>query len=460
MTLIQYYLFANAYILVIWFFYRLCLKNLIHFQSLRIYLNVALLLALILPFLQNGISSLLSSSSLIMGASAQNIPALGFIYQYEEVLSQGGAPGFNWQKILGGLILTGSFITTLLYLGKHFRIKSIIKRSKEQSILENGLKVIMSDDVTVPFIYNNKIVLPASISHQEITAVLDHEALHYSYGHRFDNRLFSLFHILFWVNPFYLLLKAALKLNHEYQVDGKMLASGTDPRFYKLSLLKYSVGLQRFSMANGMSSANLKARLLMINGDLLRKGKWRFYLVVPMMILSLALFSMACVQKDVGEDLAELLTSEIPEAESPVDSVRMKFIEVGYDKLPEIMNGEVVVVLMNRSSRIYVAGEKDVLPEDVEGKIISEYNKLLESGSDVSIALQKDVQTDMGDYQKLLDHIATALYKLRNIHAWRIYGSNFDSLPIEDKEVVMDLVPFEIYSSSPKDMGRRSAGSQ
>lgn len=443
MTLLQFYLFANVYILISWLFYRYFLKDLILFQSIRIYLNAALLLSLLLPLVQSGISSLLSSTSFLYNSNIQELPALGIIYHYEEALDPATSSAVNWPYMLGGLLVLGGFITALLYLVNHFRIKTIIRKSEELFVPGIHLRVVKSDEVNVPFIYNKTVVLPASILPEEIPIILHHESLHYKHGHRYDNLLFSLCHILFWVNPFYLLLKASLKLNHEYQVDGQILSSGADPTFYKLSLVKYSVGSQKFSLANGMSSRKIKSRLLMINANQLRRGKWRFCLLLPMIILSLALFSLACVQKDEVGEHSDLPTNDLPANESPADSVHMKIIEVTKDNLDELKKNEGIVVLMNRSSRIYVAGEKDVLPEDVEGKIIAEYNRLLLSSSDIRIVVQKDVDADPKAYQKLLDNIAMALYKLRMAQS-------------EDAQLA-EAIPFEIYNLLPdKNMGRRN----
>ncbi len=233
MTPIQYYLFANVYILISWLFYRYFLKNLVLFRAIRIYLNAALVLSLLLPLIQIGISSLLNSTNLLYSSNIPDLPALGIIFQYEEALNPAASSALNWPYMLGGLFFLGSFITVLLYLVNHFRIKTILRKSEEYFDPGIQLRVVKSDEVNVPFIYNNTVVLPSAILPEEIPIILHHEVLHYKHGHRYDNLFFSLCHILFWVNPFYLLLKASLKLNHEYQVDGQMLSSGADPTFYK-----------------------------------------------------------------------------------------------------------------------------------------------------------------------------------------------------------------------------------
>lgn len=450
MTLLQYYLFANAYLLVFWFFYVSFLKKRTHFQASRIYLIAAPFLALLLPLLQSGISSLLSSGA-VLDSNVQDLPVLGFIYHYQESLTTSEVSVLNWKNIFVVILLLGSFSTAIVYLVHHFRIISILRRSDEQILPEMDLRVRKSAEVNVPFIYRDIIVLPDSISYTEIPMVLQHEAAHYRYRHHWDNFLYCLGHLFFWLNPLYLLLRASLKLNHEYQVDGQMLSSGTDPIFYKLSLIKYSVGPQKFSLANGLSSSKIKSRLQMINSMGLRRGKRRLFLLIPILILPLTFFCLACVEKDV-----EAVHEDIPITDSPAEPVTMKIIGVTDDNLQDIKAGEVIVVLMNRNSKLMVAGEKNLPLERVEEKIISEYQQLAVNSTNIKVVLQKDVQADSLEYQKLLEHISMSLIKLRNIESNKIFGSDFALLNEPEKKQVTMLVPYHIYRQPNKYMRPRA----
>ncbi len=52
MTLIQYILFANLYLMVFWVAYRLWLHKLTSFGGVRLYLNLALMVSALLPLAQ------------------------------------------------------------------------------------------------------------------------------------------------------------------------------------------------------------------------------------------------------------------------------------------------------------------------------------------------------------------------------------------------------------------------
>lgn len=114
-----------------------------------------------------------------------------------------------------------------------------------------------------------------------------------------------------------------------------------------------------------------------------------------------------------------------------------------------------------------VAGE--VLPlADVERRVISLYNRKIEEKDDtnagqypentnfgIKIVVQKDRASNMDDYQKLIDNISTALFKLREMQSIRLFGGNFETLSDSEREVIENLIPLRIYGVKPdKHMGQ------
>lgn len=460
MTPLQYYLFANIYILVFWLLYRICLRNPGSFNAIRQYLNSAVLLSVFLPLIQYGIAKLLGPGSSMTVLIGENIPVIDYVY-LSGVFVPESVSSLNWQIIMVILLMAGSAATTLRYLYNHFRILNIIRRSSECLQSESRLNVMLSDEVITPFIYNKVIVLPGTIPSDELSVVIDHETMHYQFGHHLDNKLYSFLNLVFWFNPFFLLLQRALKLNHEYQVDGKILTSGVDPITYKLSLIRNSVGTHKFSLATGLASSNLKKRLLMMNTTYIRKGNWRLYAMIPIVGLLFMVFCYACVQTDHQEIPGETIITK-----NQQDSVVVEFIDVRNDNTQDWNKRNVIMVLMNRSSEIMIANEKLPL-HNAEQKIISVYNQIIEESNtmnadnikdnkplDIRIVVHKDITANLDEYNNLLDAISTALLKLRNIHSNNMYGKRFDSLTNSEKEGITDLIPLRIYGLFPdKKMG-------
>ncbi|RLD55257.1 MAG: hypothetical protein DRI97_09865 [Bacteroidetes bacterium] len=462
MTLLQYYLYANIYILAFWICYRICLKNQGYFKSVRIFLNSAVVLSAILPLLHTGIADLIASTSIV--AASQDLPLVDFIYKYQlgKTLSATTTTSISWSAIIKTIVISGSMITALIYFYNHLRVISVIRRSTEYLRLDNGLIAIRSNEVTVPFIYINRIVIPGNISDNEISQVMAHEIMHHRNAHYFDNKLFSLLHIAFWANPFFLLLRSALKLNHEFQVDNQILSSGVDPVSYKLSLVKYSVGSKLFSLASGLSSTNTKNRLLMINNNHIKKGKWRFFLLLPTIGILFTVFCFSYIQPAPPAMPSETLTNISQE-----DSLVVEFID-SYQgtAIRDVIwpNNSTILVLMNRNSEIMIAG--DELPlKDAEQKIISIYNQKIEELNNynpvdypdntnfgIKIMLQKDTMADKTEYMKLVDAISTALLKLREWHSVKMYDGTYTSLSDTDQKAIAKLIPLRIYGTHPDNL--------
>jgi len=465
MTLLQYILFANLYILAFWLGYRVWLKNLIYFTSIRVYLNASIVLSLILPFLQSGIADMIASNDIV--SISQDVPVVGIIYKYQigQPFDTASVDSFNWSRMIEAILLSGCVATALIYLFNHLRIKSIIGRSSRYLQVDHGLWVMKSDEICIPFIYFNHIVVPGKITDKDLPRVIQHELMHYLKGHYFDNLLFSVIHVVFWANPFFLLLRNAQKLNHEFQVDDQIISNGEDPVSYKLSLIKYSVGHHLYSLANGLSNTNTKTRLMMMNHIHIRKGKWRLLLLLPTITILFTVFCCTNMEPNNPE-----IQSEAPADISQDDSLVVEFINVyqGSERLDVTWaRNSVIVVLMNRRSQIMVAGE--VLPlADVERRVISLYNRKIEEKEDtnagqypentnfgIKIVVQKDRASNMDDYQKLIDNISTALFKLREMQSIRLFGGNFETLSDSEREVIENLIPLRIYGVKPdKHMGQ------
>ena len=92
---------------------------------------------------------------------------------------------------------------------------------------------------------------------------------------------------------------------------------------------------------------------------------------------------------------------------------------------------------MNRKSEIMVEREV-VAHQDVEQKIISEYNTKLEDkelASEIKVFVTKDIAADEANYQALVEQISIALIKIRDMRSIRLYGKTYDKLEETEKGV-------------------------
>ncbi len=453
MTLIQYILFANLYLLVFWAAYRLWLHKLSSFGGIRLYLNLAPALSALLPLAQFALGELLATGA--PSSISQELPLAGLVYSYQPIsttevsITQGLEP----VRIIEYILFLGAATTFLTYVFFHLRILFLAGSGSTQSTSIKHLHLVKTTRVSIPFIYYNRILIPEHTAEQDIQQVVEHESMHYRNAHYLDNTLFSILHMLYWFNPFFLLLRSALKLNHEFQVDSQMISAGVDPVNYKLSLVRYSVGNRLFSLANGLSNTNTYKRIEMIDKKVLRKSPWRFILPIPILILLFSAFTFACIQPTVDEEPLQII-SDAFEASELEDSLKLKFIDsyAAY-KGTEVKwyKNSVITVLMNRNSLVMI--EREVIDlQDVEQKIISEYSKKLEDKevtSEIKVYVSKDIKTDNEKYQSMLEEISLALLKIRDMQSIKLYGKIFESLEDTEKLEIEKQVPYQIYGAAP-----------
>ena len=455
MTLIQYILFANLYLMVFWVAYRLWLHKLTSFGGVRLYLNLALMVSALLPLAQFALGEILSTVA--PSVISQELPLAGLVYSYQAIsttevsMSTGPDP----VRIMEYILLLGSVITFLSYAFFHLRILFLTGTGSTQSTSIKHLRITKTARVSIPFIYYNRILIPDNTAEQDIQQVVKHESMHFRNIHYLDNTLFSILHVLYWFNPFFLLLRSALKLNHEFQVDSQMISAGVDPVNYKLSLVRYSVGNRLFSLANGLSNTNTYKRIQMIDKKAIRKNPWRFLLPVPILILLFSAFTFACIQPTTDEAPSQILAESATESVAE-DTLIMTFIEPMDGSMGKEIKWDKnsVIVLMNRNSQVMINREKFDLGL-VEQKIISEYNKRLEDkevSSEIKVFVYRDISADQDKYQSMLEDIGSALLKIRDMESIRIYGNIYDSLEEAEKKEIDIRVPYRVYGAIPRVM--------
>jgi len=456
MTLIQYILFANLYLLVFWAAYRLWLHKLTSFGAVRLYLNLAPLLSALLPLAQYALGAFLARSA--QSGISQELPLAGLVYSYQPIstsevsISQGLEP----VRIMEYILFLGSASTFLTYAFLHLRVLFLAGSGSKQSTSIKHLHLIKTTRVSIPFIYYNRILIPENTAEQDIQQVVKHESMHYRNAHHLDNTLYSILHVIYWFNPFFLLLRSALKLNHEFQVDSQMIAAGVDPVNYKLSLVRYSVGNRLFSLANGLSNTNTYKRIQMIDKTSIRNAPWRLILPAPLLILLFSAFTFACIQPQPNDEQPQILTEPVTESVAE-DTLKMIFVdpmggapgtEVKLDK------NSVIVVLMNRNSEVMIDRAVSEL-QDVEQRIISDYNKRFEDKnvtSEIKVYVYRDIKTDDVKFQSLLEDISQALLKIRDMQSIRLYGNIFNALEEAEKQDINKRVPYRVYGTFPKVM--------
>ena len=186
----------------------------------------------------------------------------------------------------------------------------------------------------------------------------------------------------------------------------------------------------------------------MMNTTKTRKGKWRFFILIP--ALCFVFLSLSLTNTAPQGNTPEPLNSSSEWYQDPV--------EVKLITLPEdfrIDPGEAILVLINKVSDVAIDGKLAPQGERVS-TIVKKYSELREErffknkSPQVKIIVQKDRKTADNDFKNLLNDISKAIYTLQEESSVKIFGKSFKDLGKEEQIRILELYPPEIYQALPK----------
>ncbi len=443
MNLILFYIHVNLYLAILWLAYRTCLSRSGLLSLSRYYLNGALLIAAALPFLHLLVNfGFQADLSAHVARTAYRI--MEGEYTNPSLIQAESTAGLNMGALVRILLLTGTVLTLLLHLRNHFRLTSL--RSSAVAFPHKGaVSVWLSHKISTPLIYRKQVFLPSSLDRNDVELVIAHESQHYQHRHHTDLLIYSLLNALFWMNPFFYLLRRELKMIHEYQVDREVISQGLDESSYKLSLIRLSVDANRFRMASGYSKTGLKKRIMMMNNNFPVNRKR--ILLSPVFLLLLGAVFMTLTLSS-----ASLPQEKAVAAETQADSISLEIVEIKQHLKDNtgFRENKDLVILMNKNSRIMINGKKGsleestiVLRKSMSEKIAPYLNGSLSMENQQSpifqVFFQKDKSSDPANFDLLMDEIGRSLSQSRKSLKQKAEGQT-------DIDV---LLPFRVYHVLP-----------
>ncbi|QDP86560.1 hypothetical protein FNJ88_13740 [Chryseobacterium sp. SNU WT5] len=245
---------------ILFFYYKLFLKDKTFHHYNRFYLLAAVVISLLLPLLKVSYFTLeVNSDIYLLINRLQNLS-----------LPNNLNDDFNYFK-------TGAFLTGLVavfFLTKLMFGLVKIQLLKQKFNKENfeGINFYQTDLAEAPFSYFKNLFWKNSIEIQSDLGrqILRHEMVHIEQKHSWDKIFIEVTTSLFWFNPFFYLIKKEINLIHEYLADKKALKNSDTKAFAQMLLASHFSGKQ-FPATSPFLSSNLKKRLTM-----LKKSKTKF----------------------------------------------------------------------------------------------------------------------------------------------------------------------------------------
>jgi hypothetical protein len=123
--------------------------------------------------------------------------------------------------------------------------------------------------------------------HEKIFA---HELAHIRGRHSWDNLFAQGVACLFWMNPFYWLIRRELTMVHEFIADATSIGEGDTVSFARMLLQSHNEG-RYLSPAHSFFHSPIKRRLMMISSPSSSRAIVRKVLVLPVLLVVMVLFS-------------------------------------------------------------------------------------------------------------------------------------------------------------------------
>lgn len=246
------YLIKSAVaIAILYSSYWLLLRNETYFKLNRVYLMLSIAISMLAPLLKFNIFES-SSSTLSNIIQPITITAKGMI-----------ASNNNSLSILSIIYISGSVFFTLHLFTKLSRVYYLYIRFPK--VQYNGLRTVLVDSNISPFTFFSILFLSRSdFENGNITEIVIHEKAHKEQLHSLDVMLLEVVTIIQWFNPFIWLIRMAVKSEHEFLADSKVIENGYDKVAYQTLLFEKSLGVIGLGVTNNFNYSLLKTRLKMM----------------------------------------------------------------------------------------------------------------------------------------------------------------------------------------------------
>ncbi len=285
---------------------------------------------------------------------------------------------FDYTNVLIGIYLIISALFLVRFLKNLFSIISLINKNSKLKI-NKAILVLIEDKISPHTFWNYIFVNKKEHINAEIEKELyDHELTHATQKHTLDIILIELFQIIFWINPLIILLKKAIKLNHEFIADNSVIKTYKNIPKYQYLLLNKSSWKNEYYLASNLNYVLTKKRLLMMNKQSShRKIILKKLAIVPLLLTFVLLFSKKVSAKEYNKPLIENFKTS-------TDSIPNRFETGFYDK--------------NQQTLYYIKNDEGTRYFNRFGQLVDKNGKILNN------------ETTLSD-EVIPDHIIEKVYK-------------------------------------------------
>ena len=276
-------------------YYHLALRNRKFHRYNRFYLLMTIVISVIIPFLNIPVyfSENRNDSSVVFETlqviSSSPVESREPIANADPI--QAPARNLFTGKIIFYVLyfIIGSLVIARILISLN-RLRQIIKRHPAEQF--NGITFINTDEPGTPFsffrwlFWNRKIELHSEKGQQ----IFRHEIFHIQQKHSWDIIFMEMVTIVFWINPFFYLVKKELKAIHEFLADEFAIKVNSNWQYAELLLMQALNTSNR--LVNPFFHNQIKRRIAMIT--LSKKPTYQYLrklMVLPIAVIIIFLFA-------------------------------------------------------------------------------------------------------------------------------------------------------------------------
>jgi TonB family protein len=239
---------------VLYGYYRAALFNERFHQWNRFYLLAAMVLSVVVPFVN---IPLFTEQTVVVTAVSAMPWNMGIVARPVE-------HSFTWQDVVAAAGLAISLVLMVRILVSLVKLLTAY-RQNPVSRMDEKVQLIVTELNNAPFSFFNWLFWRQDIDPESANGqrMLAHELTHIRERHSFDKLFTELLLCVFWMNPFFWLMRKELDMIHEFLADRKAIGRQDGKAFAEMILQAIHVQPQ-YAMTNPFFSSQIKRRLQMI----------------------------------------------------------------------------------------------------------------------------------------------------------------------------------------------------
>jgi hypothetical protein len=227
----------------------------------RFYLISSMIFSLLIPFVKIPVESIYTLS-----ISINKIPFIqDSSLQSEQMLSNAPLQHLHQNVFPVLLFIISSFLVLRFSLNL---LKITKKIYKSERIKNPNFTLVLVNEKILPYSFFKFIFLnKADFENEKVEKeLIKHEEVHCLQYHSVDIIMLELINIVLWFNPIIWLFRRAIRLNHEYFADNRVLTQTDSSNYYSIFVNLLTQNNTNYLVSNFKYSL-IKNRLIMMTND-------------------------------------------------------------------------------------------------------------------------------------------------------------------------------------------------